>query len=107
MAKEETRSGYYPSKIRRVTQMRCDHYDTELNSKIKANQEQVLGPKMQIINAYKQNENIEDAYKVANEINQKIGKEVYSKYMVDSWIKEEIEKGKRINKSRNEDNDAR
>ena len=67
----------------------------------------VFGPKMQIINAYKQNKNFEDAYKVADDINQKIGKEVYTKEMIDSWIKEEKKKKKRINKNRNEDNDAR
>lgn len=107
MAKEETRSGYYPSKIRRVTQMKYDQYDTEINSRVKANKEHVLGPKMKIINAYKQNKNIKDAYKAANEINQKIGKEAYSKDKVVSWIKEEIEKEKRINKNRDEDDEAR
>lgn len=67
----------------------------------------VFGPKMQIINAYKQNKNIEDAYKVADDINQKIGKEVYTKENVNSWIKEEIEKEKRMNKNKDEDSDAR
>ena len=67
----------------------------------------VFGPKMQIINAYKENKNIEDAYEKAEELNEKLIKKVYTKEMVDSWIKEEIEKENRLNKNKDENNDAR
>ena len=111
MAKAEMRDGRWKAashrKVRRLSTEAFDHYESILNEKKRANQQPVFGPKMQIINAYKQNKNIEDAYNLAEEINQKMGKEVYSKKMVESWIAEEVRKENRKDRNRDENDDAR
>ena len=58
-----------------------------------------LGPKLQILNAYKQYGKIEDALDKANEINSKLGRIVYPEKEVRKWIEEfkikvQEEKGK-------------
>lgn len=65
-------------------------------------------PRKKIFEAYKKGR-IEDAYKFADEINEKIGCLVIKKEMVDLWIAEEIEKEKKKAKTsgRDEDDDAR
>lgn len=52
-----------------------------------------LGPRTQVLHAYEEKKSREDAYRIANEINEKIGQKVYSKETVDQWI-EEYEKRK-------------
>ena len=65
-------------------------------------------PRKKIFEAYKKGR-IEDAYKFADEINEKIGCLVIKKETVSSWIAEEIEKEKKKakNSDRNENDDAR
>ena len=62
-----------------------------------------LGPREKILEAYKVNCEIDDAIAVMNDINNKIGKQAYTKDMVKVWIQEYEDK----NKSHEDDDDAR
>ena len=63
------------------------------------------GVKSIVLDAYNKHRKIEDAYLAVAMANERIGKEVFTKQMVDNWIKEYVEKEeakKRLAKMENE-----
>ena len=81
-----------------------DRFETEVYSDIILLGWLGIDAKKEIINAYNQNFNYEDAYKIAEEINEKIKYSVLSRALVNTIIEKEL---KKENVNRDEDDDAR
>ena len=100
MAKRDTdKNGKYVPRRNKILQINLSCYEIENRKKPK----QRPGIRLQVINAYKSRKNKEDAYKIAEIHNEKIGKDVYTKEMIDEWI--EVYKNTTIKQK--EDDDAR
>ena len=81
-----------------------DGFDTEVYSDIILLGWLGIDVKKEIINAYYQNSNYEDAYKIAEEINERIEYSVLNRELVNAIIEKEL---KKENRNRDEDDDAR
>ena len=64
-------------------------------------------PEERLLNSFRQTNNMESAYKVADEINNRIGIDAYTMQIVDSIIDAEIEKQQKGYQNRDDDDDAR
>lgn len=91
MAKRDiNRNGKYVPRRKKIGEILSRYYETENGEKSKKTVKK-LGIRQQAINGYKSRENKQDAYKIVEEYNKKIGHDVYTKDMVDSWIEAYID----------------
>lgn len=92
---------------RNILEINMNQITMKIREEEKLKKEKSLGPRKLIIKAYKKNENIEDAYKLVEELNNKFGRIVYTRETVDNWINEELETNSKKGKGIDDDDDAR
>ncbi len=87
MAKSDIYKGRYRLKRNKKMEIIFRYYERENKNK-EATRPRRIGIKQQAINTYNERGNKEDAYKIVEIFNQKIGKDIYTKDIVDKWIEE-------------------
>ncbi len=100
MSKKEInrKDGKLTPQIKRkmYTETAYNQLDFDIRKQIRIQEGPKLGIRTQVLNAYGKNKNREDAYHIADIMNKKIGRKVYSKKIIDKWIDEENKQRKAI-----------
>lgn len=80
-------------------------YSMDVEKRREAVRAPAPGPRTIILEAYRKNLSKQEAYQAMKEINDKLGKNVYTQDVIDEWIEEYYMK--KIKGKTNNDNDAR